>query len=230
MLKRWMCGCGLLTALAGFCSAGIMDGFWGRWSARIEPGMMLLMNGAYDGTHDLKDVVLPGAGFGLTMKYRLSRSFFLDFGYSYNWMYFRKEHRPNNHNSEKAAFILPTYTLNGTFYIVPRGIIQPYVTLGGGMSPWWFASKAWGGDYWRSPGDDDLLYWKLSPIVNAGVGLEARLRRRLSVSAEARYVYVFAKDEIRFGTGAIGNQRFFGVRLGVTYYLGRTSAPGGGRD
>jgi len=152
---------------------------------------------------------------------------FLDFGYGYHWMYFRKEKRPSDHNSEKAAFILPSYTLNGTFYPVTRGKILPYITLGGGMSPWWFASKAWGGEYWVSPADDDLLYWKLSPIVNAGIGIETRIGRRLSLSAEARYIHVLAKDVIRFGKGAIGNQGICGVKLGVTYYLGRRSAPGG---
>jgi hypothetical protein len=208
-----------ILGVPGFASAGI----WSKLSISVAPGTILSLAGNYRSGTSWKDVFLPGAGLGLVLRYKLSGHFAVDAGYSYNWMFYRQGTRPSDYSAYKAAWIIPSYSLNGTFFILSGRGVRPYITLGGGVCPWWMSTRITGGTLLWFPGTDDVKFSKISWSVNSGAGVELALGARAAVFGEARYVHVFAKDASRFSTSAFTDQSLLGVRLGVTIYLGGES-------
>jgi hypothetical protein len=205
----------ILVALAPpGAEAGLLD----RFGIGLNVGTLLSQKGNYNISATLRRTVLPGAGYGLSLRYRISNSLFIDGGFSYNWMYFRKETRPAKWVSYKPAFVAPLYSLNLTYYLPHVRGISPFITAGGGVCPWWFSSAVWGGELWMAPADRHEQFTKVSRQVNAGLGLEVMLGSKLSVQGEARYYRVFVGNVAKFG--AFGDQDLLGVRLGVTFYFG----------
>jgi hypothetical protein len=205
----------ILAALApAAANAGILD----RFGVGLQVGTLLSQKGSYNSSATLQRTVLPGAGWGLNLRYRISDSFFIDGGFSYNWMFFRKETRPSRWVSYKPAFVAPLYSLNLTYHLLPARSVSPFITAGGGVCPWWFSSAAFGGLLWRSPADKHETFTKVSRQINAGLGIEVMLGSKLSVQGEARYYRVFVGNVAKFG--AFGDQDLLGVRLGVTFYFG----------
>jgi hypothetical protein len=214
----------VLAAATTSASAGILD----RFGIGLQAGTLLSMKGDYNTSATLEKTVLPGAGLGLSLRYRINNSLFIDGGFSYNYMFFRKETRPAKWVSHKPAFVAPLYTLNLTYCLLPGRSVSPFLTAGGGVCPWWFASGASGGELWRAPQDKHETFTKVSRQVNVGLGIEVMLGSKLSVTGEARYYRVFVGRLEKFG--AFGDQDLLGVRLGVTFYFGgRNSNSGGNR-
>ncbi|MDH7511482.1 MAG: outer membrane beta-barrel protein [Clostridiales bacterium] len=196
-------------------------GFLNRFGLSLNPGTVLALHGNYSDSKKLKDMVIPGAGLGLIIRYKIRQNLFLDAGYSYNWLFIKQEKRPSAYETDKPAFVLPMYTLNGTFFLVSGHSLEPYVTLGAGLYPWRFSSEAIRGEIWPAPENTEKEFSKSSLGVNGGLGVEVRLWSKLAVFAEATYLYLFAKDEEKFGTGDFANQGFLGIRLGMTLYFGQ---------
>jgi len=165
-------------------------------------------------------MVLPGSGMGLSLKCDLNRHLALDASYSYNWMFVRTNRRPEEYASDKPALVLPLYTMNVSYLPFPGGNARPFITFGGGIAPWWFSSQAFRGTLWDAP-EADAHFSKISPLINGGAGIELGLWTHISLSCDARYYYIFSKDEHRFGTGAFTNQGVLAIRLGITYHFGR---------
>lgn len=202
-------------------------GFLNRLGLSLNPGTVLALHGNYSDSKKLKDMVIPGAGLGLIFRYKINENLFIDAGYSYNWLFIKKDERPSAYEADKPAFVLPMYTVNGTYFLVSGRTIEPYLTLGGGLYPWRLSSEAIRGEIWSAPENTEEKFSKSSLGLNGGLGVEVRLWSTLAVFAEATYLYLFAKDEEKFGTGDFANQGFVGVRLGVTLYFGRKeSLPG----
>ena len=222
MFKRLICVVMLVAAAAsGFLAADFPD----RVSIRLDPGTLFSLHGDYSQSLKLKEMVLSGAGLALSLRYRVHPAILLEAGYSYNWMFIQKDRRPDAYVADKPALILPMYTLNGTILISQSESLRPYFTLGGGLSPWRFASEAIRGDLWPAPLDEDDTFSKNSLILNAGLGLELIPWSRLSFVVEAKYHYLFSKDKARFGTNGFNNQGFLGVRLGIVYSFGPQKSP-----
>jgi hypothetical protein len=120
----------------------------------------------------------------------------------------------------KPGLILPMYTLNGTVLMSQSGSLRPYLSLGGGLCPWRFVEELPRGNIWPAPLDEDETFSKNSLILNAGLGLELIPWSRVSFLVEAKYHYLFGKDQARFGTEGFGNQGFLGVRLGIVFFYG----------
>ncbi len=196
-------------------------GFLNRFGLSLNPGTILALHGNYNDSNKLKDMVIPGAGLGLIIRYKIRQNLFLDAGYSYNWLFIKQEKRPSAYETDKPAFVLPMYTLNGTLFLVSGHSVEPYLSLGGGFYPWRFSSEAIRGEIWSAPENAEEQFSKSSLGLNGGLGVEVRLWSKLAVFAEATYLYLFAKDEGKFGTGDFGNQGFLGIRLGMTFYFGR---------
>ena len=213
LIVLWALGLG--TAHAGVFS---------KMAITLNPAMLFSLKGGYNRSAALSKTVLPGPGLGLNLRYNLGRNFFLDGSFSYNWMYFRAETRPSNHRDTKPAFVTPMYTLNGVFYPLREGLLQPYITAGGGICPWWFSSKPTGGELWMAPTNPDEQFTKVSPFVDAGLGIEVKLGSRLSVLGEAKYYRIFAKDAAKFGAEGIGDQDVLGISLGISFYFGGRDA------
>jgi opacity protein-like surface antigen len=194
--------------------------FMSKFSISLKPGALWALTGSYNDTEKLRDMVLPGAGLGLSLRYEIFKKFFIEACYSYNWMFIREEKKPSAYDENTPAFILPMYTLNGTLFLASGSII-PYITLGGGLCPWRFSSEAWRGEIWLAPENADEDFSKTSLSLNAGLGIEVYLWPKISILCDAGYYYIFSKDETRFGTEAFTAQDFLGIRLGITFYFAR---------
>lgn len=222
MFKRLLCLAMLVAAAASGSIAGDLPD---RLSVRLDPGTLFSLHGRYSASYDLKEMVLAGAGLGISLRYRLHSAIFLEVGYSYNWMFIKKDMRPSAYLADKPALVLPMYTLNGTVLMSQSESLRPYFTLGGGLCPWRFASEAFRGDIWPAPLDSDDTFSKNSLILNAGLGLEIIPWSRVSFVVEAKYHLLFSKDGARFGTEGFNNQGFLGLRLGIVYSFGPQKSP-----
>jgi len=222
MFKRLFC----LTMLVTVAASGLeATDFPDRLSVRLDPGTLFSLHGDYSESLKLKEMVLSGAGLGLSLRYRLHSVILLEAGYSYNWMFIQKDRRPSAYVADKPALVLPVYTLNGIVLMSQSESLRPYFTLGGGFCPWRFASEAIRGDIWPAPLDSDDTFSKNSLILNAGLGLEIIPWSRVSFVVEAKYHFLFSKDAERFGTEGFNNQGFLGVRLGIVYSFGPQKSP-----
>jgi hypothetical protein len=205
----------ILAALApAAADAGILE----RFAVGFQVGTLLSQKGNYNSSATLGHTVLPGAGWGFSLRYRVTNSLFVDGGFSYNWMYFRKETRPADWVDTKPAFVTPLYSLNLTYHLPSVRGVSPFITAGYGVCPWWFSSSVFGGEMWMAPGDRHEQFTKVSRQVNAGLGVEVSLARKFAVQAQALYHRVFVGNVVRFG--AFGDQDLLGVRVGITYYFG----------
>jgi hypothetical protein len=209
------------AAASGLMAADFPD----QVSVRLDPGTLFSLHGRYSSSYKLKEMVLPGAGLGISLRYRVHSAILLEAGYSYNWMFIRKDMRPAAYLADKPALVLPMYTLNGTVLMSQSESLRPYFTLGGGLCPWRFASEAFRGDIWPALLDSDDTFSKNSLILNAGLGLEIIPWSRVSFVVEAKYHLLFSKDGARFGTEGFNNQGFLGLRLGIVYSFGPQKSP-----
>ena len=191
-----------------------------KFSLSLKPGGIYALSGNYNDTEKLRDMVLPGVGLGFTLKYKIYKNFFIETGYSLNWMFIEAGKKPSAYDTDVPAFVLPMYTLNGTLFLA-SGSVAPYLTLGGGLCPWRFSSYAMGGEFWPAPENPDENFSKTSLGLNAGLGVEVYLWSKLSVQVETKYYYIFARDPEKFGTAGFTKQDFLGISLGLTFYFGR---------
>lgn len=212
----------LTLAALTLAPAAAQAGLFSRFGVGFQLGTLLSQKGAYNASATLNRTVLPGAGWGVSLRYRITNSFFIDGGFSYNWMYFRKETRPANWVDHKPAFVAPLYSLSLAYHLPRVRGVSPFVTAGYGVCPWWFSSAVFGGEMWRAPADKHKQFTDVSKQVNAGLGLEVRLGSKLTAQVEARYHRVLVEKLPQFG--AFGDQDLLGVRLGITFYFGGREA------
>ena len=208
---------GLLAAAA---TASVTAADLPRAGLRLDAGSLFSLSGKYSATETLRETVIAGAGLGLAFRYRILSNVLLEAGYGYNWMFIRKDKRPSGTSDDKPALILPFYTLNATVFLTTKGSFQPFLTAGVGWCPWRFADQPFRGNIWAAPADDSEDFAKRSPLLGAGLGFELIPWSRVSLIAEAKYLYLFAADAERFGESGFGGQGFLGVRLGLAYSFG----------
>ncbi len=192
-----------------------------NFSISLNPGGIWALNGYYDETEKLKDRVIPGAGLGLGLRYKITENFTIEACYSYNWMFIKKEKRPDAYKNDKPVFLIPMYTLNGTVFLSTGKTLEPFLTAGAGIFPWRFSSQVTGGELWTAPENPDEDFSKTSLGLNIGMGIDVYISSKISLTAESKYYYIFTKDEEKFGTDSFTNQGFLGIRLGLTYHFGK---------
>lgn len=191
-----------------------------RLSLSLQPGSLISLHGAYSSTATLRDTVIPGAGLGLVLGYHIGPHLRLDAGYGYNWLFFKAAQRPSGYKDEKPALVLPLYALNGTIVMGSGKGLQPFFTFGLGIAPWRVGSQAFGGSYLKAPENSDETFSKTSLALNGGMGIEFGIWSRLSASAEAGYLFVFANDGAKFGANGFGRQGFLSLRCGLVFHFG----------
>jgi opacity protein-like surface antigen len=192
-----------------------------KFSVKFIPTGTFALAGNYSDTEKLRDIVQFGFGFGLTLRYEINENFFIEADYSHSWMFIKEDKKPFAYKENTPAFIMPMYMLNGTFFLKSGYKIEPYLTIGGGICPWSFTSKALGGKSWPAPANSDENFSKSSFGLNIGLGVEWFVLSRASVIGEVKYYYIFARDENKFGTDDFTEQDFISIRLGITYYFGK---------
>jgi opacity protein-like surface antigen len=187
----------------------------------IKPGGILSIDGSYNDTSKLREVVNPGLGLGLGFRYKIGDNIYLDFGYSYNWLAVKEDFRPFDYQHQKPAFEMHNFCLNGDFYLASGYFIEPYLTLGVGISSWKFSQNTLGADAWEAPGNSSESFSDISPLVNIGLGLEMYAFSKISIIGEVKYNYLFSRDVDKFGTDDFTQQDYLTVNLGLIFRFGK---------
>jgi opacity protein-like surface antigen len=214
MLKKVIC---LLSALPILISAARASDFLNKFSIKLTPAGIFAVDGNYNDTDKLKQVVNIGLGFGVTLRYEINENIYIDAGYVFNWMSIKGDKKPFAYKEESPAFNLQMFTLNTSFFLKSGYLIEPYLTLGCGIYPWKFSKDPIWGETWPALGNPDERFSNTSFGLNVGLGLESYIFSLFSISAEVKYHYVFSRDPAKFGTDDFTQQDFLAVSIGLTY-------------
>lgn len=218
MIKRMIC---LIVALPMIISGVRASDFLNKFSIRLSPGGILAIDGNYNDTEKLKEVVNIGLGFGGGFRYKINENIFIDASYIFNWMSIKGDKEPFAYKEKSPAFNLQMFTLNGTFFLKSDYMVEPYFTFGCGICPWKFSEDAIWGEAWLAPGKPDESFSNTSLGLNIGLGIESYFFSRFSVFAEIKYHYVFSRDVEKFGTDDFTEQDFLGLSIGLIFYFGK---------
>ena len=211
----------VMATLLVVVSCGQAASFAERFSLRLSPGGLLALGGYYNDTQKLSEIVNTGIGLNGGIRYKVSDFVFIDLGYAFNWLSVKKDERPFDYKEQNPAFNLQTFSVNGTFFLASGYMIEPYLTLGAGICPWRFSQNPVWGEAWPAPADPEKSFSKTSLGLNIGLGVESYLFSKVSVFAEIKYFYVFARDIENFGTDDFTEQDFLGLNIGLIYYFGK---------
>jgi opacity protein-like surface antigen len=218
MTRRMIC---LLTCWLTLVSGGGTSGFLNRWSLRLSPGGILALGGSFTDVVKLNKALNMGLGLEAGLRYKVNDYVSIDVDYMFNWMSVKKDYQPFDYKELGPAFNLQMFTVDGTLFLSTGFVIKPYLTAGAGIYPWEFSQKPLWGDPWPAPADPTKTFSKTSFGVNAGLGLESHLFSRLSVFAELKYHYVYARDPGKFGTDDFTEQDFLAFHIGLNFSLGK---------
>ena len=144
-----------LALLAAVClgsaswlgASGLFDSF----SVRVSPGIMFNLGGRYSDYFKFKDIVDLGGGLNLGLRYEVNKNVYLEAAYGYNVMGAKGGGIPFFFRHGKSYFDMSSVTLNASLYLKSGYPIEPYLTLGGGVYPFYFRSGMFGGMSGRLP-------------------------------------------------------------------------------
>ncbi len=190
-----------------------------KFSITLKPTGVLAIDGYYNDYTKLKDVLNLGLGLGLGLRYEINGNIYVDAGYSYNWLSVKEEYRPFAYEHQNPAFEMQTLSLNGSFFLKSGFFIEPYLTLGAGVSFWKFSEDTLGVGVWPAPGNPEESFSDSSPLLNIGVGIEVFAFSHFAFICEVKYNYLFSKNEIKFGTDDFTQQDFLTLSIGVIFNL-----------
>lgn len=192
-----------------------------KLSIRLNPVGILALGGSYNDTEKLKDIVNTGLGVNAGFRYEVSENFYINAGYTYNWMSVKEEKKPFDYRHTSSFFNLSSFTLNVELFLKSGYKVEPYLTLGCGIYPWKFSEDAFKGKAWPAPGRPQDSFSNSSFGLSSGLGTEVFIYTHLSAIIELRYTYIFSRDIAKFGTDDFNQQDFLGVNLGIIYYFGK---------
>jgi len=214
----------VITLLVSFVAMGgtaIASDLFDKVHIMIKPAGSLAIDGHFNDTTKLRETLNPGLGIGLGFRYKIGDNTYLDFSYSYNWLAVKEEFRPFDYQHQTPAFEMHNFCLNGNFYLASGYFIEPYLTLGAGISSWKFSRKILGADAWQAPGNSSESFSDISPLVNIGLGLEVYAFSKISIIGEVKYNYLFSRNVDKFGTDDFTQQDYLTVNLGFIFRFGK---------
>jgi len=217
----------ILAALLLTVSASGASNFSDRFSLRLSPGGLLPVGGQFSDSVKLSKAVRIGFGLNVGLRYKVNDYFYLDAGYTFDWMGVKRSYQPTEYKVEgqTPALHLSMITLNSTFFLSTGYALAPYVTIGAGMFPWRFTQRAFGGKTWPAPSKPENEFASTDFGLNCGLGVETYLASRCMIFAELKYHYVFARHPAKFGTDDFTQQDFLGLNIGLVYHF-RGKRPG----
>jgi opacity protein-like surface antigen len=202
--------------------SGILAGDIGqKLSLRFSPGGIIALGGNYTDTLKLGKVVNPGAGLSLGLRYQMSENVLLDFCYDFYWLSVKKDQRPFAYKEMQPALNVQWITVNGVFFLSSGYKIEPYLTLGAGLCPWKFSQGPIWGASWPAPSRSDESFCDTSLGLTFGFGIDSYLFSRFTIFAEIKYLYLFSRDLVKFGTDDFTQQDFLSLSIGLTYRFGQ---------
>jgi outer membrane protein with beta-barrel domain len=107
-------------------------------------------------------------------------------------------------------------TLTGRLFLRDGKVWRPYVGAGGGLYVWSILTHDLGA------AKDPLTYERLRrgrPGVHGLIGVERRMSKHISMTADGGYHHIFAHDVEHFPAGFNGDKSYIQTRLGVTFYF-----------
>jgi len=206
-----------LASTAGLGASGLFDNV----SFRVSPGMMFNLGGRYSDIRKFGDVVDLGGGLNLGLRYEVNKNIYLDAAFGYTVMPVKDGQKPFGFRRASSYFDMSSATLNASLYLKSGYAIEPYLTLGGGVYPWYFRSGMFGGSTWPAPAQPQTDLRDTSFGLNIGLGAEANALINLTAVLEVRYTYLFSRNPGRFGTDDFTQTDFLTISLGVIYYFNR---------
>ncbi|MBN1222286.1 MAG: outer membrane beta-barrel protein [Candidatus Aminicenantes bacterium] len=192
-----------------------------KFHITVKPTGLLALSGYYNDSTKLREAVNPGLGFGVGFRYELSNNVYLDFGYSYNWLSVKEDYRLFDYQHQMPAFEMQNFVLNGNFYLKSGYFIEPYLTLGGGISYWKFSQDTFGSGVWPAPGNSEESFSDISPLLNIGLGVEVFAFKLFSIVCEVKYNYLFSRNPAKFKTDDFTQQDYLTLHLGVVFRFGK---------
>lgn len=186
----------------------------------IKPAGLMAIDGHFNDTTKLREIVSLGLGLGVGFRYKIVDNIYLDFGYSYNWLSVKEDFRPFDYQHQNPAFEMQNFCLNGNFYLASGYSIEPFFTLGVGVSSWRFSQNTLNSDSWQAPGNSSESFSDISPLVNIGLGLEVYAFNKISFVGEVKYNYLFSRNVDKLGTDDFTQQDYLTVNLGLIFRFG----------
>ncbi|MCG3119372.1 MAG: hypothetical protein ALAOOOJD_01764 [bacterium] len=182
--------------------------FWGSGLSSV--------GGSFSSSLKTSDAVKTGASYGLAWQYFPWRSFGVQAGYEFGGMHFKAPSAPG----ETPAFVIHQITVAGIYNfanaIGSSARLRPLINAGVGLYPFRINVDGFSGAAAKLSNGNEFT--KTSFGLNAGAGVEFAATNRFSIYGGARYQYLFAKDEQKFGADAgFGDQRILNYGLGLMY-------------
>ena len=193
----------------------------GRLSVRVGGGILFNLGGRYSDYFKFKDIIDLGGGLNVGLRYEVHRNVYLEAAYGYAVLGIKQQARPFDFRHGNSYFGMSAATLGASLYLKSGYPIEPYLTFGGGLHPFFFRSGMFGGDVWPAPAKPQTSLHDTTPGVNIGLGAEANVKLNLTATLEVRYIYLFSRNPERFGTDDFTQMDFLGISVGVIYYFRR---------
>jgi len=197
------------------------QGLFQRLSLILKPTVIFSLGGNFNDTNKLKDVLNPGLGLGVGLRFEVTENFYLDAGYSYNWLSFKEFRRPYIYRRQRPAFEMQMFSLNSTLFYKSGYKIEPFLTFGGIYTPWKFTQDSFKSALWPAPGNQEVSFSDQSLCLNVGLGVEYFAWGHLSIIFEIKYNYLFSRNPERLGTDDFTQQDFLSISLGTVFKLER---------
>ena len=206
-----------LGLTSGLGASGPFDNF----SVRVSPGIMFNLGGRYSDYFKFNDVIDLGGGLNLGLRYEVNKNIYLEAAYGYNVLGAKGGGIPFLFRHGNSYFDVASWTLNASLYLKSGYPIEPYLTIGGGLYPWQFRSRLFGGNTWPAPANPQTLLKDTSPGLSIGLGAEANLLLNLTATFEIKYIYIFSRDVARYLTDDFTQMDYLGIGVGIIYYFKR---------
>jgi hypothetical protein len=114
-----------------------------------------------------------------------------------------------------VASVVPLFT-PGVRYELRHGTMRPYIGGGGGFYNWFIQTQDLGAAV--DPATNERLRrvdWGVYGIA----GVSRQMSKKITMTGDAVYNYIFAEDTQSFPTSYNGNKAYVEFRLGVTFWF-----------
>lgn len=186
-----------------------------RLSLNVWGSGLTSVHGDFSPSLKTSDVVKSGAAYGLAWQYFPWRHFGIQAGYAFGGMRFEKPNAPG----ETPALVIHQITVAGIYNFANIfGRFRPLLNAGVGLYPFRLNENGFRGQATKLSNGNDFT--KTSFGLHAGAGIEYAAARHVSIYGGARYQYLFAKDDQKFGADSgFSNQGILNYGLGLIYHF-----------
>lgn len=192
-----------------------------KFSLKLSTSGVFTLGGHYNDRAKLKDITDLGVGLEVGLRCELHNNVYFDLSYRGNWLPIKDSQKPLAYRDNSPAFIMTSFILNGNFYLKSDSSVEPYLSLGGSLSPWHFSTSGFSRNAWPAPGNPEESFSGTSLGLHVGLGVEIFHVFPFSIFGEVKYYYYFTRDPSKLGTDDFSEQDFLGINIGAIFYFKR---------